>query len=80
MLFSRVRVNSYCAIDGAVLLPGVEVKRHARLTKVVVDRGCVIPEGRVIGENPDDDEARFLRTESGVTLVTQERLERIGQA
>ena len=80
VLFSRVRVNSYCAIDGAVLLPGVEVKRHARLTKVVVDRGCVIPEGMVIGENPADDEARFLRTESGVTLVTQERLERIGQA
>ena len=80
VLFSRVRVNSYCAIDGAVLLPGVEVKRHARLTKVVVDRGCVIPEGMVIGENPADDEARFLRTESGVTLVTQERLERIGRA
>ena len=80
VLFSRVRINSYCAIDGAVLLPGVEVKRHARLTKVVVDRGCVIPEGIVIGENPADDERRFLRTEGGVTLVTQERLGRIGQA
>ena len=79
VLFSRVRVNSYCAIDGAVLRPGVEVKRHSRLKKVVVDRGCVIPEGMVIGEDPASDSGRFVRTDAGVTLVTQERLDRIGQ-
>src|SRR4029079_6951397 len=75
VLFSRVRINSYCEVDGAVLLPGVEVARRARLQKVVVDRGCVIPEGLVIGEDPEADARNFVRTESGVTLVTQERLD-----
>jgi glucose-1-phosphate adenylyltransferase len=77
VLFSRVRVNSYCTVDGAVLLPGVEVARHARLKNVVVDRGCRITEGMVIGEDPEADAKYFLRTDSGVTLVTQDRLDRI---
>ena len=77
VLFSRVRINSYCAVDGAVLLPGVEVKRRARLTNVVVDRGCVIPEGTVIGEDAEQDAINFVRTDNGVTLVTQERIDRL---
>ena len=77
VLFSQVRINSYCAVEGAVLLPGVEVKRHARLKNVVVDRGCRIPEGLVIGHDPTSDAKNFIRTEQGITLVTQERLDRL---
>jgi glucose-1-phosphate adenylyltransferase len=79
VLFSRVRINSYCAVEGAVLLPGVEIKRHARLRNVVVDRGCRIPEGMTIGHDPVADAKNFVRTEKGITLVTQERLDRLAQ-
>jgi glucose-1-phosphate adenylyltransferase len=79
VLFSRVRINSYCAIEGAVLLPGVEVKRHVRLKNVVVDRGCRIPEGLAIGHDAEADAKNFVRTEQGITLVTQERLDRLAQ-
>ncbi|MEP6702267.1 MAG: glucose-1-phosphate adenylyltransferase [Betaproteobacteria bacterium] len=79
VLFSRVRINSYSQVDGAVLLPGVEVKRHVRLKNVVVDRGCRITEGMVIGEDPEADARNFLRTENGVTLVTRERLARLAE-
>ncbi len=77
VLFSKVRINSYCAIDGAVLLPGVEVGRHARLSRVVVDRGCRIPPGMVIGEDAADDARRFLVSEQGIALVTQDMLDRV---
>ena len=80
VLFSRVRINSYCEVDGAVLLPGVEVKRHARLKNVVVDRGCRITEGMTIGFDAEADARNFIRTEQGVTLVTQERLDRLAQS
>jgi glucose-1-phosphate adenylyltransferase len=80
VLFSKVRVNSYCRIDGAVLLPEVEVGRHARLSRVVVDRGCRIPEGMVIGEDAEDDRRRFHISEQGITLVTQDMLERLRAA
>ena len=74
VLFSSVRVHSYSSVSWSVLLPLVQVGRGARLTRTVVDRGCVIPDGMVIGENPEADEKRFYRSESGITLVTQEML------
>jgi glucose-1-phosphate adenylyltransferase len=44
------------------------------LQKVVVDRGCAIPDGTVIGEDPVADAERFYRTDDGVVLVTPESL------
>lgn len=77
VLFSNVRVHSYSSVNWSVLLPGVQVGRHARLTRVVVDRDCVIPDHMVIGEDAESDAARFFRTESGITLVTREMLRRL---
>jgi glucose-1-phosphate adenylyltransferase len=77
LLFSRCRVNSYSKLHESVLLPGVVVGRHSRLTRAVIDRGCTLPEGLVIGEDASDDARRFERTENGVTLVTQEMLDRL---
>ena len=77
VLFSNVRVHSYSSVNWAVLLPGVQVGRQARLTRVVIDRDCVIPDGMVIGDDPVADAARFYRTESGITVVTREMLRRL---
>ena len=77
VLFSTVRVHSYSSVNWAVLLPGVQVGRHARLNRVVVDRDCVIPDHLVIGEDAVADEARFYRTESGITLVTRDMLRKL---
>ena len=74
VLFSSVRVHSYASVNWAVLLPGVQVGRGARLTRVVVDRGCSIPDGMVIGEDAAADAERFYRSDNGITLVTREML------
>lgn len=71
VLFTDVRVHSYAHLEDAVILPGVDIARSARLTKVIVDRGVRIPEGLVIGEDPDLDAQRFRRSEGGICLVTQ---------
>jgi glucose-1-phosphate adenylyltransferase len=78
LLFSSCRVHSFAKVGWSVLLPEVQVGRGARLTKTIVDRGCVIPDGLVVGEDPVADAARFNRTESGVTLITREMLARLG--
>lgn len=77
VLFSSVRVHSHSAVSWSVLLPGVQVGRHARLTRVVVDRDCVIPDGMVIGEDAEFDAQHFHRTATGITLVTRDMLRRI---
>jgi glucose-1-phosphate adenylyltransferase len=74
VLFSQVRVHSFSNVQWSVLLPGVTVGRGARLNRVVVDRGCQIPDGVVIGEDPVEDARRFIRTESGITLVTRDMM------
>ncbi|MEW8013226.1 MAG: glucose-1-phosphate adenylyltransferase [Candidatus Sedimenticola endophacoides] len=74
LLFSNVRVNSYCTVSDSVILPGVEIGRKCRITKAVIDRGCRIPEGTVIGEDPEQDAERFYVSEGGVVLVTADML------
>jgi glucose-1-phosphate adenylyltransferase len=74
LLFSSVRVNSYAQTNEAVVLPEVDIGRYARLSKVVIDRGCRIPEGLVVGEDPQLDAKRFHRSEGGVVLVSAEML------
>ena len=77
VLFSRVRIFSHCVIDQAVLLPEVTVGQGCRLSRVVVDRGCVLPDDLVIGEDAVLDAERFERTETGVVLVTRDMLARL---
>jgi glucose-1-phosphate adenylyltransferase len=77
LLFTGVRVNSYSRVHEAVIMPYVEVGRNVQLSKVVVDRGVVIPEGLVVGEDPVADAKRFRRTEEGVCLITQPMLDKL---
>ena len=77
VLFSNVRVHSYCTINQAVILPQCVIGRGCRLSRVVLDRGCTLPEGTVIGEDAQQDARRFFRTDTGVVLVTQEMLAKL---
>ncbi|MEW6312467.1 MAG: glucose-1-phosphate adenylyltransferase [Pseudomonadota bacterium] len=74
LLFSNVRVNSYSNIEDAVLLPNVNIGRHVTLKRVVIDKGCRIPEGMSVGVDRAEDEKRFHVSANGVTLVTPEML------
>jgi glucose-1-phosphate adenylyltransferase len=78
VLFSNVRIHSFCHVEDAVVLPGVTVQRSCRLRKVVIDRGCTLPEGLVVGEDPVLDAQRFERTANGVCLITRDMLARLG--
>ena len=78
LLFTGVHVHSFCKIEGAVVLPYVDIARSARLSNVVVDRGVRIPRGLVVGEDPKLDAKRFRRTEAGVCLITQQMIDQLG--
>ncbi len=76
LLFTGVHTHSYSVLRGVVALPWAVVNRHARLTNVVIDRGVSIPEGLVVGEEPEEDAKWFRRTESGICLITRPMVER----
>ena len=77
LLFTNVHVHSYSAVEGAVVLPDVEIGEHVRLKNVIIDRGVRIPDRLVVGEDPELDALRFRRTAGGVCLITQEMLDRL---
>ena len=75
LLSSGVVVHSHAYLGEAVVLPEEDIGGHARLKRVVLDRGCRIPRGLVVGEDPGEDARRFFRTPNGVTLVSQRMLD-----
>ena len=64
-------------IDEVVMLPDCTVGRNARLTRVVIDSGVRIPEGLVVGDDPELDARRFRVSEKGICLITQPMIDRL---
>ncbi len=77
LLFSGVRVHSNAVVELSVVLPGAQIGRGARLRRVVVDRDCQVPPELVVGEDPEMDARRFVRSENGITLITQSMIDRL---
>jgi glucose-1-phosphate adenylyltransferase len=77
LLFTGVRINSFSKVTDTVVMPYVEIGRNTRLHRAVIDRGVVIPEGLVVGEDPEEDAKRFRRSEEGVCLITQPMLDKL---
>jgi glucose-1-phosphate adenylyltransferase len=69
ILSPEVRINSYSNVEDCILMHGVDVGRHARLRRVIVDKYVHIPPGVEIGYNPEEDRRRFTVTESGIVVI-----------
>ena len=75
LLFTGVRTHSYSSLDRAIVLPHVVVNRSAHLKNVVIDRGVIIPEGLVVGQDVVEDGRWFRVSENGIVLITQPMLD-----
>lgn len=66
----QVRVNSFAQISDSILLDRVEVGRHARIRRAIVDKDVRIPAGVSIGFDPDLDRRRgFVISPEGVVVI-----------
>jgi glucose-1-phosphate adenylyltransferase len=74
LLFSNVEVHSYSDVRDSVILPNVTIGKNCQISKAVIDKGCEIEDGMVIGVDPVADAERFHVTEKGVVLVTPDML------
>jgi glucose-1-phosphate adenylyltransferase len=64
----RVRVNSFAHVEESVLLDGVDVGRHARIRRAIIDKHVRIPPYAEIGFDPAADERRFVVSD-GIVVV-----------
>jgi len=67
-----VRVNSYAEVEASIVFGHVNVGRHARIRRAIIDRDVEIPEGTVIGYDTESDRQRYFVTETGITVVTRD--------
>ena len=72
VLSQDVRVNSYSEIDSSIIFSHVQIGRHCRIRRAIIDRDVHIPEGTVIGYDPVEDKRRYFVTPSGLTIVTRD--------
>jgi glucose-1-phosphate adenylyltransferase len=69
VLSPMVRVNSYSSVEDSILLNGVDIGRHSRIRKAIIDKHVRVPPGTVIGYDPEKDAKRFHVSEGGVVVV-----------
>jgi glucose-1-phosphate adenylyltransferase len=72
VLSPDVRVNSYTEVDASIMFSHVNVGRHCRIRRAIIDRDVHIPEGTTIGYDTEADRQRYFVTDSGITVVTRD--------
>ena len=65
----RVRVHSYVDMEDSILLDGVDIGRHAKIRRAIIDKEVHIPEETEIGYNLEEDAKRFTVNPSGIVVV-----------
>ncbi|MBN2476658.1 MAG: glucose-1-phosphate adenylyltransferase [Pirellulales bacterium] len=72
ILAFNTRINSYAQIEDSILFDGVDVGRHAKIRRAIIDKEVQIPAGIEIGYDHDLDRRRgFTVTESNVTVIAK---------
>jgi glucose-1-phosphate adenylyltransferase len=75
ILAPNVRVNSYALVENSILFSAVDVGRHSRIRRAIIDKDVKIPPGTTIGFDLENDRRRgFTITEQGVVVIAKAEL------
>jgi glucose-1-phosphate adenylyltransferase len=75
VLSPNVRVNSFSRVEESILFDGVDVGRHCRIRRAIIDKDVKIPQNTTIGFDLDHDRRRgFTLTEQGVVVIAKAEL------
>jgi glucose-1-phosphate adenylyltransferase len=70
VLSPGVRVNSYSEVESSILFHNVNVGRHSRLRRSIIDSGVQLPEGTELGFDVEKDRKKgHIVTPAGIVVV-----------
>ena len=69
VLSPKVYIHSWAQVDDSVLMDEVEVGRHCKIRRAIIDKGVSIPPRSIIGYDLEADRARFTVTDSGIVVI-----------
>ncbi|MGW0503972.1 glucose-1-phosphate adenylyltransferase [Micromonospora sp. NPDC003241] len=65
----KAKVHSWAHVDGAVLMEGVEIGRHAVVRRAILDKNVYVPEGAEIGVDLERDRERYTVSDNGIVVI-----------
>ena len=71
ILSPNVRINSFSEVYDSILMESVQVGRHAKIKRAIIDKDVSIPPGMIIGFNLEEDKKKFFVSESGIVVVAK---------
>ncbi len=72
ILGQETRVNSYAQVDESILFDRVDIGRHAKVRRAIIDKGVHIPAGFEIGYDHELDRRRgFTVSDQGITVIAK---------
>ncbi len=69
ILSPKVRVNSYAYLEDAIVFENVNIGRHCKIRRAIIDKHVDIPAHTTIGYDPEKDRKHFHVTESGIVVI-----------
>jgi glucose-1-phosphate adenylyltransferase len=69
ILSPRVRINSYAQVEDSLIFENVNIGRHCRIRRAIIDKHVDIPAGTSIGYDLEEDRKRFHVTETGIVVI-----------
>ncbi len=69
LLGPGVRVNSYSYVTDSILMNNVDIGRHSRIRRAIIDKNVKVPEGTEIGFDSEEDKKRFTVSETGIVVI-----------
>jgi glucose-1-phosphate adenylyltransferase len=68
VLSPQVRVNSFAYVEESIILDGVDIGRHCRIRRAIIDKDVHVPANTEIGYDPEADARRFTVSD-GIVVV-----------
>ena len=69
VLSNNVIVRSWSEVQESVIMSDVEIGRHCKIMKAIIDKGNRVPPHTKIGYNRKEDRKRFTVTPRGIVVV-----------
>jgi glucose-1-phosphate adenylyltransferase len=65
----KVRVNSYAVVEDSIVFENVNIGRHCKIRRAIVDKHVDIPAGTTIGYDLEKDRRQFHVSDSGIVII-----------
>src|SRR5271169_2544017 len=64
-----VRIHTGSHVENSILFDNVDVGRHAKVRRAILDKNVKVPEGAMIGYDLEEDRKKYHVTESGIVVL-----------